>query len=120
VVDIDITRYIGIPYSSLDCWGLVKLFYIEQFDIKLQTYYDSPPRNKEIQSAIIQSNLGDFLKTDKPKFGDIVLIKLLGVPSHVGIYIDKANFLHTNEKVNSVLDKFSKWGKSIDSFYTVK
>lgn len=58
-----------------------------------------------------------FIKTNSPQFGDIILIKLWNIPSHVGIYIDSNHMLHTNDKNGSHIDKISRWEKMIEGYY---
>jgi cell wall-associated NlpC family hydrolase len=96
------------------------LFHVEQFKNNLKLYYEERPGNAYNQQLIINANITDFEKTDNPKFGDLILISFLGITSHIGIYIDKNNFLHTTDKTNSVLDKVSKWERMFDSYYKVK
>jgi cell wall-associated NlpC family hydrolase len=110
-------KYVGIPYKELDCWGLVKKFYAEEYKIILKSYYDKPPMDKDISKDIAYSGMADFTQVEFPMHGDIVLIKILGVPCHVGVYLEGNKLLHTREKSGSVIDRFNKWSKMVEGYY---
>ena len=109
-------NYIGIPFvsggrdrSGLDCYGLLRLVLSEQFGKEL------PALSSEYSSA------DDFIETEKvlsahrpllagrqvesPEPGDICVIKYMGFPSHVGIYVGDGLVLHTLRATWSVLQR---------------
>lgn len=108
---------IGLTYSSYDCWELVKLFYLKMFAISLFDYeYKNPDARKEI-SYLIDIKKQDFKEVSNPKFGDILVIRVHGLPCHLGVYINKNKFLHTTEGTGSVLDDLHKWRHKIVGKY---
>jgi len=107
---------IGLSYSAFDCYELVQLFYKKVFCIELDTLYQVKPSSTEAKN-LVKSNLENFNKVTKPQFGDIIILKILGLPVHVGIYIDNERFLHTREKTGSVLERTNNWKKRILGYY---
>lgn len=121
---LDFTTLIGIPYAQLNCWELAREFYKRMFGIELKHYYEgSDTPNRDETRNLIYTNVGDFVHVkdnSEAKFGDLILIRLLGVESHIGIYIGEGRFLHTNMGSGSVLDRLARWEKSIVGFYRIK
>jgi cell wall-associated NlpC family hydrolase len=112
-------QFIGIPYDKMNCWALAKAFYSEIFDIELKHYFETVPPTKEDMKKLIYSNIGDFKKVDRPIAGDLVLIKVYGIESHIGIYLGEGYLLHTLEGSGSVIDRIAKWEKVISGYYRV-
>jgi len=110
---------IGIPYEKYDCWGIVREWYKIVFGMELKHYYHEIPNNRDIANNLIYSNMGDFKKVDSPEFGDIVLIKLFGVESHIAVYIGEGKILHTQHKTGCIVDKLSKWEKLVTGYFRV-
>ena len=116
-------KYIGIPYAEkgrdikgLDCYGLVRLVYKNEYDIDLPSFtadYDADD-NTKIQDLFAQYKEG-WESVDQPKEGDAVLFRMMGIESHIGIVIDGSRFLHVREGRDSVIESLenAKWSKRI-------
>jgi cell wall-associated NlpC family hydrolase len=115
-----IRHLIGIPYSEKDCWSLCKSFYSEVLGIELKNYFETLPQDRVVMKNLVYTNMGDFQKTDSPKFGDIILIKFKGLESHIAIFIDNSTMFHTTTSTGSVIDRIARWKPSIVGFYTVR
>lgn len=108
---------IGIPYEEKDCWQLTRHFYCLVFSINLSGYiYKDPMDTKEI-SGVVALHQSDFIKVSKPEFGDIILINILGLPAHVGVFLGNGLFLHTSQKNGSHIDRIAVWEKRIVGYY---
>ena len=122
-----INSFIGIPYKlrgrskkdGLDCYGIIKEFYKECFNIKLSLF--SPIENQDpFEKNMVEYNEdanfksvdigGSFHKGDlltfileRPK-GDNV-IKMF----HVGLYLGDGLMLHTKEGTGSSIERFESY-----------
>ena len=74
----------GLSKSGIDCSGLVYKTYRKKFGIDL-------PRSTEYQSKT-----GQAIKRNQLKAGDLVFFKTGISRRHVGIYMEKGNFLHVS------------------------
>lgn len=110
---------IGIPYSQMDCFKLAKTFYKDVLDLQLKDYFDSLPTDRVKMKNLIYTNVGDFKKTDDPKFGDLILLRIKGLESHIAINIDNSTMLHTMTNTGSVIDRKSRWNTLIVGYYTL-
>lgn len=120
-------KYIGIPYAEkgrditgLDCYGLVRLIYKNEYKIDLPSFnaeYTADDNNR-IQDLIAQYKEG-WESTDTPSAGDIVLFRIMGVESHVGLVISPTHFIHVRENQDSAIESLSahKWSKRIVGFF---
>lgn len=116
---INTEKYIGIPYKAngrdydgIDCWGLVRLVYKEELGI------DLPSLDGEYQiddDARIQDLFAQYKEGWKPsegiEAGDVVLFRVLGSETHVGIAVSPTQFLHSRDNQNSAIESFDnhKW-----------
>lgn len=88
--------YVGIPFvehgrsdDGLDCWGLVQKVQMEQFSTFLPSFDGHYTKiTKESSNEILTEALSSLPieKTEAPAEGDIVLMKMAGIPAHVGVY----------------------------------
>lgn len=121
-------KYIGIPYQNkgrdstgVDCWGLVRLVYSEQYNIDLPSFstsYENEYREL-IQEVIAQYKEG-WQQTQEPAQGDIILFKVLGTLSHVGIYLGDNKFMHAREGQGTVVIESTtsrEWEKRIVGYF---
>jgi len=129
---INLDKYIGIPYknkgrdfSGCDCFGLVKLIYQQELKkslIPADNYSDSD--NLLQVAPLIKQGVsllcGD--EVDIPQFGDIVVFKLRGVPSHIGMYVESNKVIHIMRNTDSCIERLnSKRLKGrVDGFYRIR
>lgn len=120
-------KYIGLPYlengrteTGVDCWGLARLFYKDQFNIDLPSYTDEYDGGQDpaIISAI-NTHIDNWEQLDAPNIGDLCLFNILGEPTHVGIYVGDNKFLHSREGMDSVIESLdsTKWKNRFQGFY---
>ena len=74
----------GMSKQGIDCSGLVYKTYRTKFGVDV-------PRSTELQSRA-----GQAIKQSQLKAGDMVFFKTGIKMRHVGMYIDKGNFLHVS------------------------
>jgi len=111
-------KYIGTPYSELDCWEVVQRFYteIKGIDLRIASRY-SDPTNKKIISRIVEVEKDNFYKVDEPRLGDIMLMRVDGVLAHVGIYLCPGKFFHTFKSTGCAIVSIYTWAKKIEGYY---
>lgn len=127
---MNVGNYLGIPFvehgrnrCGADCWGLARMVLQEQFGIELPLL--SYPSSFDVfyNGWLFQQNDLEFRKhwqkVECPQEGDIVVLRVLGHPAHVGLMVDGTQFLHTEKGINSAVEdiKNSKWVNRIDSFW---
>lgn len=116
----DFSKLIGVPYEKLDCWGIVVEFYKIVFNKTLKSYYDEVPKSRDIARSLVYSSMKDFEEVTDRKFGDIILIKLYGVESHIAVYLGSGKILHTSEHSGCIIENIARWEKLIVGFYRAK
>jgi cell wall-associated NlpC family hydrolase len=115
------SNLIGIPYETQDCWGIIRLFYKQVFNVELKQYYELIPETKEEAKSIVLSCVKDFREVvGERKIGDLLLIRIYGVESHIAVYIGQSKILHTTKHSGCVIDSIARWEKMIVGTYRVK
>ncbi len=116
------SNLVGIPYAKMNCWELAQAFYQQVMNADLKHYYeDDAPPTPQATETLIYSSIGDFKKVlGTPEFGDIILISILGVESHIAVYVGDGMMLHTSRRMGSVLERTSKWKRCISGYYRLK
>ena len=120
MVTREYSSYIGIPYEQLDCFHLAKMFYWEQFNVRLKHYYEETPNDRHEMKNLIYSNMGDFVQVEYPEFGDLILFRIFGVESHIAIYLGEGMFLHSIKGVGSCMEKLERWNRHVSGYYRLK
>lgn len=121
-------KFIGIPFkeqgrsfSGVDCWGLAVLYYKEEFGIDLPLFTDSYSLqdNARLQE-LISIKKEAWHRVAKPKVGDLVLFKVLGSETHIGIYIGENKFLHAMRNIGSAVQDLSstEWNRRVIGYYS--
>jgi len=109
---------IGISYAEADCWELVKLFYIKILGVNLDVNPTYTQGGEQIEiSRIVEIEKAKFTKVDTPKIGDILLLRIMELPTHVGVYVGEGKFLHTVKHMNSCIDTLQRWNTRIVGYY---
>ena len=120
-------KYIGIPYkekgrdvTGIDCWGLLRLVYSEEFNIELPSFVTEYTENDtaSIQDLVAQCKEGWEL-VDEPTPGCLVLFRVLNTESHVGIAVSTTHFLHARQGQDSAIESFESraWANRIVGYY---
>lgn len=116
-------NYIGIPFKykgrteeGLDCWGLARLIYKNEYNITLPSFSDeySDSDTARIEELIAQYKEG-WESIDTPSEGTAVLFKIMGRESHIGIAISGTHFIHAREGYDSAIEAFESpyWKRRI-------
>ncbi len=122
-------KYIGIPYkdkgrdeAGVDCWGLVALVYKNEFGIELPSFtdtYSSADDSDSVEYAI-SHNKDSWQAVEVGTIGSVVLFRVLGTLSHVGIYIGNNQFIHArSEGIEVVIENLDSgsWKHRFAGFY---
>lgn len=115
---MDLAKYIGKPYQKYNCFDLAKEFYLCEYGITLKDYFEGQvdPSRKEIECLVI-SNKGDFERVKSPALGDLIVIRMYGYASHIGVYVGEGKFIHSLKNVGSCMDSLSRYSKMVEGFY---
>lgn len=122
--------YITIPFlehgrdkNGCDCWGLARLIYDEQLGVKLPTLIDY--KNTKDSEAIAKLYEEEHKQWEEVPLGherefDIVVFKILGLPTHIGIVISKGIMLHCEYGVGTHASEYNRepqWKKRLTGIY---
>jgi sulfur carrier protein ThiS len=120
-------KYIGIPYkdygrdeTGIDCWGLACLVYKQEFNIELPTFINEYKAHDRKQlHQIIAQHRESWVRLDQPKPGCLVLFRILGSESHVGIAVSETEFLHARNGYDSSVESFNStnWKDRIVGYF---
>ena len=120
-------KYIGIPFldkgrdtNGIDCWGLVRLVYKQEYNIDLPNFStDYEADDAERMRDLLAQYKEGWEKIDTPTEGCIVLFNILGVESHMGIAVSSTHFLHARDRYDSAIESFDSvgWRNRITGFY---
>lgn len=113
-----LNKYIGLPYlqggrhpDGIDCYGLCKLIYLEQFDIVLPDWQEDMV-NLRTRAMTIESVIhsGSFTPHDEPQDTDFVFCYRGRVAHHVGLFF-KDGVIHCHEggKRGSVFEPWPRF-----------
>ena len=120
-------KYVNIPFkdggrdiNGCDCWGLVRLVYQQEFSIDLPSFSGEYDVNdpKLLHEKIAQHKEG-WEVLGEPEPGCVVLFRMFGAESHIGVAISSTQFLHAREKYASAVENFSstEWKNRIVGYY---
>lgn len=123
-------KYIGIPFldkgrdtAGIDCWGLARLIYKEELNIDLPSFSDNYEADDSfrMQELIAQYKEG-WEQVNSPSEGDIVLFRILGYESHIGVVVNSQQFIHARDGQDSAIESFDKatWKSRIVGYFKYK
>ena len=125
--------YVGIPYrlhgttrEGLDCWGLPRLGYLEQYGIELPAFGDRYGRELD---AVERAHIAALVRGESEKWahvrqgheqrGDLVLFRVAGEEAHLGVVVDAGRFLHARPNTDSCVERYDAptWARRVAGFY---
>lgn len=120
-------KYIGIPYkdkgrdeTGVDCWGLARLIYENEYNIKLPSLSSEYINGDTVSISELFAQYSEgWEKLDTAKEGDLVLFRVLGIESHVGVMISSTHFIHARENQTVVIESItsSMWEHRVLGYY---
>lgn len=119
---MNVSAYVGLPYQRNGCWHLVRRVYADEYGIALQAYDDEVPAsaNRHDVASVIEANQREWAPAESEREGDVILFRVLGANSHVGIVLPGRLFLHAfgTDKTSRV-DSYRApiWAPRIEGFY---
>ena len=113
---MNVEKYIEIPFldhgrdfTGCDCYGLVKLVLLEEFDKVLPDFF-AYNDSDDLEAIGELVNLNTPLVTNKrkeiPDEGDIALFTFKGVVTHIGVYIGGDMVLHIMRNTNATCERY--------------
>ncbi len=120
-------KYIGLRYldngrteSGVDCWGLARLFYKQEYGIDLPSYSEEYSGGTDARILqVVELYRDNWEESAQPEAGDLCLFNMLGEPMHVGVYVGNNKFLHSRRGSDSVIESLNniKWKNRFVAFY---
>lgn len=121
--------YVGIQFAEkgrgkgnpLDCWGLVHLVYAERLGIDLPDYLDQyeTTDDRELLGEVIGSESREkWFEPESPEQFDVIILRLRGVPMHVGLVTRAGYMIHCARGIGVVHESYqsSKWRSNVMGF----
>ena len=124
-------RYIGLTFrehgrdrSGLDCWGLVRLVLAEQAGIALPSFSNeyTGTADHRATSAIVERETATSWRRvaeTRAALFDVVVLRMRGAPSHVGLVLGDTHMLHIERGIDSAIENYAsaRWASRIYGFY---
>lgn len=117
----------GSSFSGADCYGLVVLFYKEQFKLNIFDYknlasqFEGDVSNSSAFSDNCEDEF-DKIKERNLKAGDIILFcNNSATPNHIAIYLGKDKIVHMlDSKKGCCVSTLSIWRQKVYGYYRHK
>jgi len=123
---MDIRRYIGIPFKDhgcgfdgCDCYGLVRLAYLHELDIRLPflgdmylSAFERPGVGYTVRKVMADGWAVDV--SDRlPLPLDVMVFRRGGIECHVGLWVDAFSMLHVIDGSDCCLERFDtyRWAR---------
>ncbi|MFH1158913.1 MAG: NlpC/P60 family protein [Pseudomonadota bacterium] len=129
-IPIWVGHYIGLPFKEhgrdregVDCWGLVRLVMAEQFGIALPSYateYDSTEKPDQLAHVVDkEKKRWTEIAPGQEISGDVVVMRMLGQPIHVGMVIGDGRMLHILKGIDATHESYmsSVWKDRVTGFF---
>lgn len=127
-----VAPYVGVRYHAesddprigLNCWKLFALVQREQFATDIADY-DGPLYVTRRDAAAVGAAARAFaerferIAPGHEQAGDAILLRILGVPMHIGIVVLPGLMLHTEEGCDSVVEDYRTpyWAPRVIAFH---
>ncbi|MDR2186408.1 MAG: C40 family peptidase [Treponema sp.] len=105
------SKYVGIPFVSggrdfagCDCYGLVRLVLLEEFGCRLPVLAGDYDACRTAEVGPMFDTYAPLLRGERigaPEAGAVAVIRVRGLPSHTGIFVNGGYMLHTVHKIGA-------------------
>ena len=122
-------EYVGLPFrphgrgpEGYDCWGLVRRVLADRWGVE-------PPSYDERYATVTDPRIAETVEAEARAWrrvhpaharpGDVVVLRVRGLPLHTGVLVAPPAFLHVMEGVDSVIDRLDRphWARRIVGVY---
>lgn len=125
---MNVENYIGIPYVSMgrtldgfDCWGLILHAAQNLYSTTLPDYSDYRDSDNMKETSPLFTAREDWIRVPKGAElpGDVIVMRLHGLPMHAALYLGEGRFLHTLTGRDSCVERVSSsgWSTRIEGVY---
>lgn len=130
-MSVDLKKYIGITFinkgsdeKGADCFGLIRHFYKNEFDIDIKDPSVSAFSSCEIFNKYIEEISSNWIELPNDELENYCVVgirndvRIPKITQHFGIYIKDGNkLLHTLDKIGSHLAPIERYKNKITGFY---
>jgi cell wall-associated NlpC family hydrolase len=121
---VTLDQFIGIPYQNrgssfkgCDCWGLVWLFHRHALNQEIPRYEGyADAESPSMRNYIVERwNAWVSVELANIELGDVLALKVGGLPVHCGVYAGHGRMLHVLEGRMSCLEPVARglWKNAI-------
>lgn len=123
-----VNKYIKIPFvehgrveEGCDCWGLIKVIYEKELGIRLPSLLEYKDTKDRISISSLVSSEEKLIQwkqipSGEEKEFDVVVFRILNVPTHVGLVYKKGSMIHCEKGKGTYLTDYNKehhWKKRL-------
>ena len=122
--------YIRIPFldrgrtrAGADCWGLICILFSEMLNIelpRLDQYENTKDEYRPMMDAIVRAERIGWLDipAGEEKPFDVIVLKLAGLPVHVGVVVRPGVMIHCLRGAGTVVEDYRsrKWKNQVEGF----
>jgi len=124
-------KYIGKAFEIkgrgpdvFDCWGLLQCVYKQDHPQKIilpgyEEFYECTNDRDTISKVIFEQKEARWSEITEPQEFDAILLRMRGVPMHVGIVTQKGYMLHCAHGVGTSHEKYDqmRWRNKVLGFF---
>ena len=115
----------GRSYEQGDCWAVVWLLWRDVLGRELPEYntgYASAGASdvdRSLVGRIMARESAKWRKTEHPCLGDVPLLRCSGRACHVGVMINRRQFLHIEDRRGAMVERLSSpiWSRRCEGVY---
>ncbi len=125
---VDWEKYEKIPFAEkgrsldgVDCWGLLQIIYREELGIELPSYlecYNETSERQKLSELVEEQATNYWRDVDDPKEFDVIIMKIHGFESHLGLVVRKGVMIHCEEGVGVSIVRYDgmRWKQRVRRF----
>lgn len=135
IVPAWVAPYVGLPYADkgrdrtgADCWGGVRMVLAEVFGVDVPSYaeaYTVASDHSSVATAVDAGLAHGWQRADRPRSGDLLILKIAGRPWHCALMVNAAMFLHwpppdkQGRQLLSCIERLDSphWARRIEGVY---
>lgn len=107
----------GLDETGVDCWGLVRMAYLDELGIELPAFPEQDGDGDAMADRLAMERERWRTVTD-PQPMDVVVMRVEGMPKHVAVYIGDGMMTHALKSAGVVTERIDspRWRDRIEGF----